>query len=256
MNRRGFLFAAGAGLGATALSVPPSVRARATGNVLPAAQTPDPAVWPDNNIRLAWLGHATVLINFYGVRVLTDPAFCRRIGIDLRLATLGPATHPVLPGGVRAVAIDRVLAEADAAKPSLYQHFGCKDQLVASYLERRTENACADIEAYLADTPPSQRALKCFDWVVEWAESKDFRGCPLQRTVTELTDATHPARAIAHDQREWFTERFLEWKTAAGVTDAKAMARALVVLFDGAVAGSEVDGLQWARDARWMARKL
>jgi len=158
--------------------------------------------------------------------------------------------------GVRAVGIDRVLAEADAAKASLYQHFGCKDQLVASYLERRTVDARAQIEAYLADTPPSQRALKFFDWVVEWAESKDFRGCPLQHTVTELTDATHPARAIAHGQREWFMERFLEWTTAAGVKDAKALSRALVVLFDGAVAGSEVDGPQRARDARWMARKL
>jgi hypothetical protein len=67
MNRRGFLFAAGAGLGATAISLPPSVRTRATGNVLPAAQTPDPAAWPDNNITLEWLGHATVLINFYGM---------------------------------------------------------------------------------------------------------------------------------------------------------------------------------------------
>jgi AcrR family transcriptional regulator len=37
--------------------------------------------------------------------------------------------------GVRAVGIDRLLAEADAAKASLYQHFGCKDQLVTSYLE-------------------------------------------------------------------------------------------------------------------------
>jgi len=90
MNRRGFLFAAGAGLGATALSLPPSVRARATGNVLAAARTPDPAAWPDNSITLAWLGHATVLINFFGVRVLTDPALFRRIGIDLGLATLGP----------------------------------------------------------------------------------------------------------------------------------------------------------------------
>src|SRR6202040_2770864 len=26
----------------------------------------------------------------------------------------------------------------------------------------------ARIEAYLTDTPPSQRALKFFDWVVEW----------------------------------------------------------------------------------------
>jgi AcrR family transcriptional regulator len=158
--------------------------------------------------------------------------------------------------GVRAVGIDRVLAEADAAKASLYQHFGCKDQLVASYLERRSEYARAAIEAYLADTPPAQRALKFFDWVVEWAESKGFRGCPLQHTVTELTNAAHPARAVAHGQRQWFSGRFLAWTMAAGVKDAKATARALMVLFDGAVAGSEVDGPQRARDARWMARKL
>jgi AcrR family transcriptional regulator len=176
------------------------------------------------------------------------------IGVRDRL--LDAADRLFYQEGVRAVGIDRVLAEADAAKASLYQHFGCKDQLVASYLERRTEYARAHIETYLADTPPSGRALKFFDWVVAWAESKDFRGCPLQHTVTELTDAAHPARVIAHGQREWFTERFLEWTMAAGVKDAKAVARALLVLFDGAVAGAEMDGPQRAKDARWMAKKL
>jgi AcrR family transcriptional regulator len=176
------------------------------------------------------------------------------IGVRDRL--LDAADRLFYQEGVRAVGIDRLLAEADAAKASLYQHFGCKDQLVASYLERKTMGARTAIEAYLADTAPSQRALKFFDWVVEWAESKDFRGCPLQHTVSELTDAAHPARAIAHGQREWFAECFREWTTAAGVKDAKATARALMVLFDGAVAGSEVDGPQRARDARWMAKKL
>ena len=176
------------------------------------------------------------------------------IGVRDRL--LGAADRLFYREGVRAVGIDRVLAEADAAKASLYQHFGCKDQLVASYLERRTAEARAKIEAYLADTPASQPALKFFDWVVEWAESKEFRGCPLQHTVSELTDAAHPARAIAHGQREWFAERFLEWTKAAGVKDPKVTARALVVLFDGAVAGSEIDGPQRASDARWMAKKL
>ncbi len=52
---------------------------------------------------------------------------------------------------------------------------------------------------------------------------------------------------------EWFAERFREWTTAAGVKDPKATARALVVPFDGAVAGSEVDGPQRASDARRMA---
>ena len=31
-----------------------------------------PASWDDNAITLAWLGHATVLINFFGVRILTE----------------------------------------------------------------------------------------------------------------------------------------------------------------------------------------
>jgi hypothetical protein len=48
----------------------------------------------------------------------------------------------------------------------------------------------------------------------------------------------------------------VEWTTAAGVKDVKATARALLVLFDGAIAGSEMDGPQRARDARWMAKKL
>ena len=58
--------------------------------VLPAPHTPTPESWPDNAITLAWLGHATVLINFYGVRVLTDPALFPRIGIDVWIRSIGP----------------------------------------------------------------------------------------------------------------------------------------------------------------------
>ena len=55
-----------------------------------APHRPTPAAWSDNAITLAWLGHATVLINFYGVRILTDPTLFPRIGVDLGLGTLGP----------------------------------------------------------------------------------------------------------------------------------------------------------------------
>ena len=89
MNRRGFLLA-GASLGLVGISLPPQLLVRMTGDVLPAAHTPDPQAWSDNGITLTWLGHATALINFYGVRVLTDPALFPRIGVDLRLTTVGP----------------------------------------------------------------------------------------------------------------------------------------------------------------------
>jgi L-ascorbate metabolism protein UlaG (beta-lactamase superfamily) len=39
------------------------------------------------------LGHATVLINFFGIRILTDPAFGNRIGVSLPLFTAGPKRY-------------------------------------------------------------------------------------------------------------------------------------------------------------------
>jgi L-ascorbate metabolism protein UlaG (beta-lactamase superfamily) len=59
--------------------------------VLPAPHKPDPSSWSDERLTVAWLGHATVLLNFYGTWLLTDPALGRRVGVQLaRGVTLGP----------------------------------------------------------------------------------------------------------------------------------------------------------------------
>jgi len=52
---------------------------------------PDPKSWDDSTITAAWIGHATVLINFYGTKILTDPVFSSRVGPSFfRLGTFGP----------------------------------------------------------------------------------------------------------------------------------------------------------------------
>src|SRR4051794_35773573 len=51
--------------------------------VAPAPHRPDPAAWRDDRLTLAWLGHATILLNFYGTWLLTDPALRSRIGVTL-----------------------------------------------------------------------------------------------------------------------------------------------------------------------------
>jgi L-ascorbate metabolism protein UlaG (beta-lactamase superfamily) len=66
--------------------------------IAPAFAKPVPAEWSDARMTLAWLGHATVLLNFYGVTILTDPALFPRIGIRLPGFTIGPKrlTAPAL----------------------------------------------------------------------------------------------------------------------------------------------------------------
>ena len=58
--------------------------------IAPAFAKPNPNGWSDELVTAAWLGHATVLINFFGTKILTDPALFPRVGIRLPGLTLGP----------------------------------------------------------------------------------------------------------------------------------------------------------------------
>ncbi|HEY2713249.1 MAG TPA: MBL fold metallo-hydrolase [Chthoniobacterales bacterium] len=66
--------------------------------IAPAVAKPKPDEWPNDRLSASWLGHATVLMNFFGVMVLTDPVLLSRIGIPLFGTAIGPKrlTKPAL----------------------------------------------------------------------------------------------------------------------------------------------------------------
>jgi len=59
---------------------------------LPAVR-PDPRTWSDDAITGSCLGHSTVLMNFFGAIVLTDPIFSKRAGPGLGPFVLGPKRY-------------------------------------------------------------------------------------------------------------------------------------------------------------------
>jgi L-ascorbate metabolism protein UlaG (beta-lactamase superfamily) len=63
-----------------------------------APARPNPESWSDAHVTAAWLGHATVLINFFGIKILTDPVLFPFIGIRFPGFTIGPKrlTAPAL----------------------------------------------------------------------------------------------------------------------------------------------------------------
>jgi len=66
--------------------------------IAPAFAKPAPFKWSNTQLTLAWLGHSTVLVNFFGVTILTDPVLFPRVGIRLPGLTIGPKrlTSPAL----------------------------------------------------------------------------------------------------------------------------------------------------------------
>src|SRR2546430_1294982 len=66
--------------------------------IAPAFAKPEPSKWNDARVTAAWIGHSTVLINFFGIEIVTDPVLFPRIGIRLPGFTVGPKrlTAPAL----------------------------------------------------------------------------------------------------------------------------------------------------------------
>ena len=88
---------------------------------------PTPHLWNPNGITASWLGHSTVLVNFFGVNILTDPLLVNHAGADVRLGTIGPKrlVGPALTLG-QLPRIDLVLlshAHMDHLNSATLRHF-------------------------------------------------------------------------------------------------------------------------------------
>src|ERR1700712_4183879 len=90
--------------------------------------------------------------------------------------------------GIHAVGVDRIAAEADTSKATLYSHYGSKDGLVAAYLERRTAEARLLIgdRSALGEGEARASVLSLFDGLAEWHSEDDFRGCAFINAGSEL----------------------------------------------------------------------
>ena len=80
--------------------------------------------------------------------------------------------------GYHATGIDRIIAESNVAKMTMYRHFPGKDGLIVEVLQYRARRFDAQLDR-LAEkaTTPQQKIGKIFDWYERWFQSDDFHGC-------------------------------------------------------------------------------
>ena len=162
--------------------------------------------------------------------------------VGARARILGTASGLFYTVGIRAVGIDRIIAEAGVAKATFYHHFPTKDALVCAYLTDQHERQVAGLRA--ADTQerdPVALVVAIFETIGEFACGPGFRGCPFVNAAVEYPDRESTVRRVIADHRQWFSGVLRDLLAASGHADPASAARMLMTLRDGIVVGGQLD---------------
>ncbi|HXA87363.1 MAG TPA: TetR/AcrR family transcriptional regulator [Mycobacterium sp.] len=156
--------------------------------------------------------------------------------------------------GVHSTGIDAVIEKAGVAKGSLYYIFGGKDELVAAYLRGRLQKWRQQVEAAQAGADdPDQKILAVFDAIADYVSLPEYRGCPFHNAAAEVPAGEAQQMAIK-EYRTWLRQSFLQLAADTGVSDSEALADALTVLYDGALATTGT--AEPARNAAMAAKRI
>jgi AcrR family transcriptional regulator len=145
--------------------------------------------------------------------------------------------------GVHTVGIDRLIERAGVAKASLYSAFGSKEELVVAYLQARAEQRARRISNRLATLDgPRARILGIFDLLGERVAEPNFRGCAFVNATAEGPPGDSKVRRVCRGTRDWLRRVFTDLAGELGAADPEQLGRQLVLLYDGAMMGSSMDG--------------
>ncbi|MFJ4997468.1 TetR/AcrR family transcriptional regulator [Microbacterium sp. NPDC088619] len=163
------------------------------------------------------------------------------------LAPLTPGGQRVLDAasrlfyerGIHAVGVDTIAEAAGVTKKTLYDRFGSKEALVVSYLQHRDARWREHVAAHLARVPlpGPERVLAIFDAAITWSDENSPKGCSAINARAEIGDGNddHPVFPEVSRQKIWLLDVFEELCAEALIPDPRAMAQAMMLLYEGAI---------------------
>lgn len=157
------------------------------------------------------------------------------------------------------VGVDRIVAEADVAKTTLYRHFPSKDELAVSVLRHHGDVWMSGwLEQVVAQSAesPGARILALFDAFDEWFRRDDYEGCLFVRALLETRESSHPVNAAALEGLGSVRELVTGLAEEAGAEDPSELALQIQLLLLGSTVAAVAGEPDAARKGRDVARLL
>ncbi|OPY88441.1 MAG: HTH-type transcriptional regulator TtgR [Smithella sp. PtaU1.Bin162] len=180
----------------------------------------------------------------------------RRKSAETRQQIIDVAYNLFYQSGFMRTGVDAIANAAGITKRTLYQYFGCKDELIEAVLEHQHYMALERIRRW-ADCitgKPDQMVMRLFEKLAQWADRTDWQGSGFTRAAVEFVDLPgHPARKAARRQKEEVEMYLVEKFGAQDLDDAEQLVREVMLLIEGcqtlALIHDNLDYIEAARHA-------
>jgi AcrR family transcriptional regulator len=152
--------------------------------------------------------------------------------------------------GIGRVGMDAVRDAAGASLKAIYREFPSKEDLVIAVLEHRHQLWTSGLESAMAGiAEPRERLLAVYDYLADWFDEDDFRGCGFINAFAELgADSTRVAEAV-RDHKASF-QRYVD-ALVGEIGAPTSLGPQLAILAEGAQTSAAIAG---APDAALSAR--
>jgi AcrR family transcriptional regulator len=140
-------------------------------------------------------------------------------------------------GGYHAIGIDRIIAESDVAKMTMYRNFPSKEALILAVLDFRARRFEAQLDRLEADASSADHKLKAIlAWYEKWFHRNDFHGCLFAHALAEFGEPGHPVFTAVAEQKNDFKDRLTRVLQEMDIASERAAvtATALTMLMEGA----------------------
>ena len=154
-----------------------------------------------------------------------------------RTRLLSTASRVFYTEGIHSVGVDRIVAEAQVTRATLYPHCPGKEELVLAYLREADRSLRSQVDAVTAgDLPPADSLRAVAEGIAAGIRSPGFRGCAFLNAVAEYPDPAHPVHQAVLEHRQWFLDTVTAVFSRLRETSAPSDGRHFVMLRDGAMA--------------------
>lgn len=147
--------------------------------------------------------------------------------------------------GFNSTGINQIIAEADIAIGSLYNHFASKNDLLQAYLVKEEQDWFEGLEKSITHiSDPKEKLSAIIDYRKKLQQSSKFSGCPFIKIVSETGDGNAAVLDFSKKHKEKqkmiISNIIKEYSEQYPLSDVDLATENIFLLIEGAVVTSTI----------------